>query len=127
MPSIILSENHEPDPRIAEKREVMLRHLKLLLAVNVAFAALILFWWQNVSWILDEPVRWSTWSMTGKSPAPFDYPFVLLWGAPAMCSGVAWILRSGDSLRLALIIAVFPLCYIGLLMACFHIVPMLLA
>ena len=125
MPSIILSDDREAASRAVEKHDVIRRHLRLMVAINVAFASMILFWWQSVSWFLDEPVRWSTWSMTGQSPAPFDYPFVLLWGAPAMCAGVAWILRSGDSPRLAMIIAAFPLAYIGLLMACFHVMPML--
>ena len=99
------------------------RRISAVMLLNVLFSGLILFWWSEIELVLGAPLRWATWSTVTARPELLEYPFVLVWGLPLLGVAAAWLLRVAGSLRPAMWVALFPLAYIGTLVACFYVVP----
>ena len=95
----------------------------LHVAVNILFALACTLAWQIMQTFVGAPMSWaSDYSMSSR-PELFDYPFVFLWGTPALLGGIAWfMLRIGEA-RAAYYLAMFPIVYIGAIIAVYYLAP----
>lgn len=115
----------EDYPRISQGH--LDRRIRAVAMLNVGFSAAMMWLWSDIPHSLADPVRWATWAPLRPHPGLLEFPFVLLWGLPMAGTALAWLLRQGGSKRLALWVVSFPLLYLGILLACFHVVPQLMS
>jgi hypothetical protein len=100
------------------------RFLLGLVMIDGVFAMLALLWWHLMSVFLAEPMRWATWAAVPPKPAMLDYPFLLLWLLPSAGICAAWFAKKARHERLACWFAVFPILYLGILVAWFYLTPL---
>jgi Sec-independent protein secretion pathway component TatC len=110
----------------AEKQENLGRRLLLISIFNVGFVTFALLWWKDLAQIVSAPLQWATWQSVSPRPSVFEYPIILLWTLPIAGTALAWLLKQGGQMRLALWLSSFPLIYIGSLIAGFHLIPALM-
>lgn len=96
---------------------------QLLVSVNILFALACTLGWQVMQTFVGAPLSWAADQAMSNRPELFDYPFILLWGAPALLGGIAWfMLRMGEA-RAAYYLAMFPIVYIGAIIAVYYLAP----
>lgn len=102
------------------------RPLQMLMAVNVLFAAAVVFAWAILSWFVAEPVAWATWGSLykGSKPDLMDYPFVMLWAGPIGLACLAWLAMKGDYMQLAYTATLLPGVMLGLILGWYHLAPL---
>lgn len=97
--------------------------LVVLQALNLLFAAGIVFLWALMSILVAGPMRWATGRGLGTHPELLDYPFVLLWLLPAVGACGARIAHKAEWGRLAYFLATYPLLNLGLVAGWYYLIP----
>ena len=101
------------------------RRLAVAMLVNAAFAGGVIMRAEATALLLVDPIRWATWTAMSSRPDLFEFPFVMLWAMPVLAVGIAWVLKTGGALRVAVWVSCFPLLYLGTLFGCYHVLPRL--
>ncbi len=98
---------------------------RVLMVANGLFALVALFSWTFVSYIVAAPISWATWSplTNGVTPPFYEYPFILLWGMPAVGIGCAWLADKSGNLKLAKGIALMPVLVLSIIFGWYYIMP----
>jgi hypothetical protein len=102
------------------------RRFRLLMGINALLLALQIVGWSATLRVASDILQWATLQHVSPLAGPFDYPVSLLWGIPASAIAVAWVLRQGGSLSLAVGVAGFPLIYLAAISGCFYLLPLML-
>jgi hypothetical protein len=96
-----------------------------MLAMNVVFAAVVVFAWAYVALVISEPLAWATWMPVGRNwrPGMFEYPFTLLWALPGAGIVSGWTARKARNMPLAYFCASLPIITLILLFGWYYLAP----
>ena len=97
-----------------------------LMALNVLFAAGILFAWTYVAFFVAEPLSWATWMPITRGyglTGVLEYPFVMLWLFPLAGVFGAWLSLKAGHKPLAYACVAVPLAMLLLVMGWFYLTP----
>lgn len=95
----------------------------LLVSVNILFALACTLAWQIMQTFVGAPLVWAADHVLGSRPDLFDYPFIMLWGTPAVFGSAAWLLLRIGEARASYYLALFPIVYIGAIIAVYYMAP----
>lgn len=102
------------------------RTLMSLIAINAAFAFVMLFAWKIASLFVIEPLTWATWMPVYRGSGLEDvvrYPFVLLWLWPIMGAAGAWFSANLGKQPVAFAFASLPIVILSLVFGWYYLTP----
>lgn len=102
------------------------KRLAVLMAINAAFAGIVVFAWTIVALFIEEPIAWATWSAVGRGNSLlelFYYPFSLLWMMPAAGIMASWIAHKSRRSALAYTCVLLPILFMSLVFGWYYFIP----